>query len=103
DDAEVPQGIEETVQKPLVGGADRALKENEQVDVRPETQLTPAVPAERDGRHRLRRRRGRVEQLTKQRIDARRVAAERPAAADAARRGLAQLLPRRFERVSGRG
>ena len=103
DDAEVPQGVEETVQEPFIGGTNRALKENEQVDIRPQTQLTAAVPAERDGGDRLRGRRRRFEQLTQQRVDPRRVSPERGASAKAAGRRVAEFLPRQFQRARGRG
>ena len=33
------------MQEPFIGSSNRALKENEQVDIRPQTQLAPAVPA----------------------------------------------------------
>ena len=101
DDAEVPQLVEETVQKPFIGGTNRALKKNEQVDIRPQTQLAAAVPAKRDGGHRLRCRRRRFEQLTQHRIDPRRVSPERGASAKTARRRVPQFLPRRFECAGG--
>ena len=99
DDAEVPQRVEEAVQKPFIGGTNRALEENEQVDIRPQTQLAPAVPAERECGDRLRGRGRRVEQLPQHRVDPRRVAPERGAPAEAARRRVAQFLSRHFERA----
>jgi hypothetical protein len=101
DDAEIPEGVEESVEKPFIGGTNLALKENEQVDIRPETQLAAAVPAQCDGGHRLPGGRRRTEQSTQQRVDPRGVSSERSTPAKAARRGVPKFLPRRFERARG--
>ena len=55
-DAKVPQRVEETVQKPLIGRTDLTVEQNQQVDVREQTQLPPTVAAERDRGDGLRRR-----------------------------------------------
>ena len=75
DDAEVPQGVQESMEKPLIGGSNRTFEKNEQVDIRPQTQLAAAVPAECDGGDRLRRGRRRLEQIPQQCVDTRRVLA----------------------------
>src|SRR5262245_41145691 len=55
---QIPERVEQTANEPFVGRSDRAVHEHEQVDVGVQTEMAPAVTAERDERNRpLRSRR----------------------------------------------
>ena len=77
DDAEVPERIEEAAQELLFIGADAAAEQNEQIDVRLQAEMPPAIATERQDRD-LRVGRGDVgEELPQHRIDAIGIALER--------------------------
>ena len=101
-DAKIPERIEEAADEGFVGGAEGLLEEQQQIDVGMQAQFPAPVPAERDDRHRLRRRGDRVEQLAEEHVHALGITAEGGTAADAARRGHAQLFARRVQHRGGR-
>ena len=86
DHAEVPQRMEELAQELLFVGTDAAAEQHEQIDVRLQTEMPPAIAAEREHRDVRVRRRDVGEQLPQHRIDAIGVALERGAAARTAQR-----------------
>ena len=46
-EAQVPERVQQPFDETLLGGVDRAAKQDQQVDVRVETEVTPAIPADR--------------------------------------------------------
>ena len=48
DDAEIPQRVEKPVDETLLGGADAAAEEQQEIDVRVQAEVPAAVAAERD-------------------------------------------------------
>ena len=77
DEPEIPERVEKPSEQRFVRRPDRAGEQHEEVDVRMKAEVTPAVAAEREDRHRPLRRRRVEEQLPQQRVDAVRVAFER--------------------------
>src|SRR5581483_9734875 len=91
DDAEVPEGRQEMMDELFLRATDTAAEQQQQIDVRMQTQMSPAVPDERDDRERSVIRPGVGMQLADQRVDAIGVALQRAAAARAVRDRRAEL------------
>ena len=96
-DAEIPERVQERPEELLLGGADATAEQDQQVDVRMETQMAPAVTAEREHDDFVRLPAGVGEQLPQHGVDTIGVAFERrPSARPAQHVGL-ELRPRGFE------
>ena len=102
DDAKIPQRVQEAVHEALFGRTYAVSKEQEEIDIRVEAEMTASVSAERDHRDRALVRTGIGEHLPDQPVDTIRVTLERAAPARAARGGGAQLHEGRVERCSQR-
>ena len=98
DHAEIPQRVEKPVDETLLGGADAAAEEKQEIDIRVQAQVPAAVAAERDDGDRtvIGTRVGK--ELADQGVDAIGISLEGAAPAGAARNRGAQLLPRGIER-----
>ena len=92
-ESEIPQRLEKFSEPPLVRRVQRAREQHEEVDVRVEAEVTPAVAAQRedDRRGRVAERAG--EQFGDEAVDGVGVLRQRRAAALSARRGVGQFLP----------
>src|SRR5262245_4771265 len=98
DDTEIPERIQEAVDEPLFRGPNAAAKEQQQVDVGVQAQMTATVATEGDNGQRPVVTAGVGEQLANQRVHAVGVLLERGTAAGTARDGRAQRLPRGVKR-----
>ncbi len=74
DDAEIPKRVEKAVDEPLLGRADAAAEQQQQIDVGVKTEVAASIAAERDDGNRPVVGAGVGEQLTDERVDAIRVA-----------------------------
>jgi hypothetical protein len=95
--AQIPERIEERVQEPLVVGADDAGEEHQQVHIRVQAHLAPAVATEGEDRYRLGQRSGIGIELLDEGIHPVRVLTHRMASAFAAAGGLRKLAARSLE------
>src|SRR5206468_3984883 len=98
DHAEIPQRVEKPVDETLLGGADAAAEEKQEIDIRMQTEVPAPVAAERDDGDRtvIGTRVGK--ELADQGVDPIGVPLKGAAPAGAARNRGAQLLPRGIER-----
>jgi hypothetical protein len=97
-DTEIPEGIQEAVDEPFFRGPDAAAKQQQQVDVGMQAEMTPAVASKGDNGQRPIVDACVGEQLSNERIDPVGIVLERRAAARSTRDGRAQFLPRGVKR-----
>ena len=100
--AQIPERVQERVQKALVGIAQRTGKENQEVDIRVQAELPPAVAAQREDPDQLRRGARVGEQLLDERVHAERILPQRLAPALAALGRGDELAARRLQPLGAR-
>src|SRR5215216_4885139 len=97
-DAEIPQRMEEATQKSFLIRTDGVPEQDQQVDVRMEAQMPPAVPAKREDRDRSLWRHRVAIQLPQDRVDPIRISLEGPTTSSPPHDIRAELGPGSIER-----